>query len=540
MRRQILRRLREKGIIVSDQPNILFLFTDQHRLSALGCYDQDTPCKTPTLDRMAAEGVRFETAYTCCPVCSPARASVLTGLYPHAHGMLSNCHNLGCNVPEIPDSPDLLSRRLQVAGYGCGYTGKWHMGHPGSDRFGIDLPDALPSTRGFVGQDFYGHGNGGYEYLRHGTGDASYQCYNNYLADNGWKHRIKPLGREGVLPMPYGITEGPVESSVPFFLASHTMELIDRFLEEDKPFFIWHNNWGPHGPYYVPQEYYDRYRDAEIPPWPNYDWNAREINRPHQVKIHPQAGEFSWDDWAEAIRYYYAFTSLLDDQFARILEHLEKRGIADSTVSIFSSDHGETIGSHGGLTDKGWQHFEEIQRVGMIVHDPRGHGEKGMAPGHVAGEWANLLDVYPTVLDLAGADFDQDRAHGRSLVPLLRGERVEWRDSAVVEFFGVNQLATSMLTMRHGNYKYGYNCSNLDELYDLEADPLETRDLSTEPAHADALRDMRRRMAFFMKETFYGGQGMFRQSRLGHYPCRNFTGSGDPASVDELMLPCRF
>ena len=113
---------------MASRPNIILILTDQHRLSAVGCYGR-TPCQTPNIDRLAREGARFETAYTVCPVCSPARATIMTGLYPHRHGICSNIYNLGNSVHELPDSPDLLSRRLQSAGYRCGYTGKWHLGN---------------------------------------------------------------------------------------------------------------------------------------------------------------------------------------------------------------------------------------------------------------------------------------------------------------------------------------------------------------------------------------------------------------------------
>jgi arylsulfatase A-like enzyme len=485
----------------SSRPNIILFFTDQHRLSALGCYGP-TPCKTPNIDRLADEGVRFTTSYTSCPVCSPARGSIMTGLHIHAHGITSNVEDLSPSIRELPDTPHLLSRRLGAAGYRCGYAGKWHLGGR-KQWYGVPADVALPTTRGFEGIDFPGHGNGGFEFSE----------YQDYLKEHGYEHKVTGNmlhGRRG----PFGTLEGPVESTVPYFLANQTMGLIDRFQDAGEPFFIWHNNWGPHEPYYAPQAYLDMYRDVEIPRWPNYDWPAAQIVGPHRERLHPRAAELTWDDWSFVIRHYYASATLIDDQIGRILQHVNDRGLAENTVVIFTSDHGETLGSHGGLIDKGYHHFEEIQRTGLIVKDPRGHGATGAVPGTVKDEWASLLDMYPTILDLAGAEYDPDAVHGLSLVPLLEGRATTWRDEVFVEFLGLG-AATTMVTGRHGDIKYGYNCCGRDELYDLGSDPHETVNRVDDAAYAATLLEMRERMHEFMGRTRFVARGIFRLSRLG-------------------------
>ena len=307
-----------------DTPNILLLFTDQHRLSALGCYGQ-TPCLTPNIDRLAEEGVRFETAYTVCPVCSPTRGTIMTGLYPHSHGICSNVANLGCSVHELPDREDLLSHRLAAAGYRCGYTGKWHLGHGHRTTFGAPNDPALPTTRGFEGQDFPGHGGGGFRYRSTGATSPS----------AGWSTECW-TGRREADAGAAGELAGPVESTVPHFLAEHTISLAERFREDGDPWFIWHNNWGPHGPYYAPAEFLDLYREVEIEPWPNAEWPARNIPGPHQTKLHPQAERLSWEDWAEMLRYYYAFTTLIDYEIGRIVGYLRDSGQLEETLIIFT------------------------------------------------------------------------------------------------------------------------------------------------------------------------------------------------------------
>jgi len=476
------------------RPNILFIFTDQHRLSGVGCYGE-TPCRTPNIDRLAADGLRFETAYTTCPVCSPARGTIMTGLFPHSHGICSNVHNLGCSVHEIADRPELLSRRMQAAGYRCGYSGKWHLGTASSETFHGPNKPSLPKDVGFEGQNFPGHGGGGFGYPE----------YKQYLQEHGYEHRVCQVKGDGPKVGGCGVLEGPVESTVPYFLAENTISLMDRFSADGDPFFIWHNFWGPHGPYFAPREFYDMYADVDIPEWPNYRWPARQINRPHQVKLHPQAEDLTWDDWAAAIRHYYAFTTLIDQQIGRIIDHLDATGLRDNTIIIFSADHGETLGSHGGLTDKGWHHFEEIQRIPLIFWLPEAYRSAGTRPPAVLTEWASCADIYPTILDFAGAKCDTSQVHGRSLLPVLRGEAGEWRDRIFVEFNGVNSLSTSMVSVRQGNLKYGWNCSNLDELYDLEADPHEMHDLLDDARYADKVHEMRQMIAGWMEQTGYPG-----------------------------------
>ncbi len=465
-----------------DRPNILLFFTDQHRLSGLGCYGP-TPCLTPEIDRLAAEGNRFETAYTCCPLCSPARGSLMTGLHVHGHGMLSNNFEYGTCMAQLPDGPHLLPRRLGAAGYRCGYVGKWHLGGARDEWFGAKVDVSLPSTRGFEGVEY---------------------THQEYLDKHGY--RYEPYNTSRALHTQRW--DGPREASISHWLADQTLMLLDRFAEAGEPFFLMHSDPGPHAGYVAPQSLYDLYRDVEIPPWPNYGWDSRGINGPHQVKIHPKKESLSWDDWADTIRHYYARCTDISIQVGRVREGLAQRGLLENTLLLFTSDHGQTLGSHGGLIDKGFHHFEEVQRIGLIAA-----GAGVSQPGRVIREWGSLVDIYPTILDAAGADFDRSAIHGQSLLPLLRGEPVQWRDEVFVEFFGLGNLATTMLTCRHGKFKYGWNCVNRDELYDLDRDPYEMTNLVDDPACAEALADMRRRTASFMERTGHKSLSQFRATR---------------------------
>ena len=493
-----------------DRPNILLIMTDQHRLSAVGAYGA-TPCRTPNLDRLARQGVRFENAYTTCPVCTPARASVITGQYPHNHGLTSNTEDLETSLHELGDRPTLLSRRLQQAGYQLGYSGKWHLGSDEPVLFGRTNQPCLPRDVGFQGQNFPGHGNGGWDYPE----------FQQYLSRCGLKHEVKPWSEPTRRVRPDEQSAGqlvqPIEGTVPYFLTDHTLALIDQFTQGDgaEPFFIWHNFWGPHEPYRVTADYLERYRDVEIPPWPNYDWPARQTAGPHQTTITPVlAGEQSltWDDWATYIRYYYAFTSMIDDQIGRMIDHLQQRHLLDNTVIIFVADHGESLGDHGGLFNKGWTHFEEALRIPLIIRLP-----DGTARGAVPAELVSLVDLYPTILDIAGQTDhaaaqprrpslkwphrSTESVDGSSLVPLIRGETCPWRDSVVVEFHGLMHTPYTMRTLRTARFKYGFNFAAADELYDLERDPHEITNLAAHPAYADVLHELRLKLYAWMQQT---------------------------------------
>lgn len=464
------------------KPNILFVMTDQHRLSAVGAYGP-TPCRTPNLDRLAREGIRFQNAYTATPVCSPARATVMTGLYAHTHGITSNIHEIGCSVHELQDRLELLPRKLQAQGYSAGYAGKWHLG---TDRETSFLAANRPSTPTSVG--FEGPG-----LLADGAGGGHAAQYVAWLKKNRFPpHALKPW-TEKTRCIRSRELDLPVEATVEAFLVDTTIGLIKDFAAREKPFFMSVNFWGPHTPYWTTREFLDLYRGVPIPPWENYGWDSRGIPGPHHYKIHWDKENLAWDDWAMAIRYYYARVSLIDSQIGRLLEHLRGAGVLESTVVIFTADHGETLGSHGGLLDKGWHHFEEIHRIPLIVRMPGGDGA-----GRVVDAFVSSADYYPTILDLAGT---AGEAHGRSILPLIRGEENRLRDAVVSEFLGLGNVATCMKTIRAGNLKYGYNLTFRDELYDLERDPHETQNRIDDPDYRKAVGDLRERLDQWMIET---------------------------------------
>jgi arylsulfatase A-like enzyme len=490
--------------------NILLIVTDQHRIDAVGCYDPDSRVRTPHIDRLAAEGVRFTRAYTTCPLCSPARASIMTGQYPHRSGVTENIHAPTVPVSEILDTPDTLPRRLLDAGYRNGFSGKWHLG-AGFDHHDfipeLKLDPALPTTRGFEGQDCWGHGGGGHDYPE----------YDDYLSQRGltkarhpWEHDAKNFHGSGVL-------KDGTEASVPHWITQHTLDLITNFQQQTpgNPWFYWHNFWGPHGPFIVSQPYLDLYADTPIPPWRNFNWPARATVGPHRTNLVEQNDALPWADWETSVRYYYAFTTMIDDQIGRMIQHLETTGQLVRTVIIFTADHGELLGSHGGIMNKGYCHWDDTHRIPLIIRFPN-----GSHAGTTWDEHVSLADLMPTVLDLADAKVP-DSVQGRSLLPLLNDQLDSpWRDAVVTEFNGLGGTVLTMRTVRKGDLKYGYNAAGFDdELYDLSIDPHETRNLINHPAYQNRLADCRETLWQWMVETRDPANWMYAASgRALHDP----------------------
>lgn len=347
------------------------------------------------------------------------------------------------------------------------------------------------------------------------------------------EHRLCP----GQVPR-FGVLEhDEVEATVPYYLAENTISLIDEFTDgtPEKPFFIWHNFWGPHEPYIIPQKYLGIYSNVEIPPWPNFDYDSDNEPGPHRACVNPKHGELSWSDWAEAIRHYYAFMTLIDEQIGRMMDHLEQRGLMDNTLIIFSADHGETLGSHGGLMDKGLFHFEEIQRVPFLVKLPRSGSEAapstaGSRPGETREEFVSLVDIYPTFLEAAGVAPSEEKIHGRSLFDLFEGRAGHsgnagdptslWRDDIVVESEGCVQTGISLRTSRHGPWKYGFSFGMEEQLYNLDDDLHEMRSLVDDPGAAEMLNEMRGRLFKWMTEH---GDPIRRKGYLPYVMRRGFT-----------------
>lgn len=485
------------------KPNIIFMCSDQQRKDTLSCYRPGTKCSTPNLDSLAEEGVVFDSAYCSCPVCTPARSSMQTGLMPSKSGFEGNSFQTGVRCHEIHDNPKLLSRRLIAEGYTPLYTGKWHLGF-GRDKSataeGRSLLRALeeeneydiaayvdhgdmPTDVGYRGDDFAGHGDGGWAYPQ----------FRKWLEDSGKTLVLEkaPIRRRPGDHSFWGEVKSGPDTTIERFLVERAEELIESALAEDRPFFLNLNFWGPHEPYFAPTEFLDLYRDMEIPPHRSFSEDPADMPLIYNQTRRPEVG---WDFYQNTLRHYWACMSHIDSEAGRLFAWLKEKGLWDDTLIIWAADHGDYQGAHGGLENKGYGMYEEITGIPLIMKCPK---DWNVAPGrrpHLVG----TCDINATILAAAG--FSGDTFDGRNLLPVIEGKVsvTDGWDEIVTEGMGANNIVCTQRMYRVGWLKYVFNSGGEEQLFDLSSDPDEMKNLAkTEP---ELLSGVRERFAFWMEE----------------------------------------
>ena len=462
------------------QPNLLFLITDQQRADTI---EPATVCQTPNLDRLTQSGTRFGRCYSPNPICSPTRASLMTGLLPHSHGMVDCTHAVPPYRAKFNAELPFWSRNLQAAGYRTGYFGKWHIERSNRlENFGFDTYEV--------------------------------EQYHQLLGLVERKDRLEPdctVRQKGYKDFSlYGVTDEPVEATMEYRLYSDGIDFLRQAAQNpDQPWALFLSTEAPHDPYIVPRPYYERYDPADIPrPGSFEDTLAGRPGIYRRVQRVWQ--ELSWPDFAQATACYYALCSLIDDQIGRLLAALEAVGQRENTIIVFLSDHGDYMGAHR-LLLKGIPAFEEVYRVPLILNGP------GIPAGLEVDQVVSLIDLAPTLVQLTtGEAFP---CQGRSLLPLLDADQPARQSEAFAECHGQRFYYTQRILWRE-NYKYVFNGFDEDELYDLAADPHELQNLAGAPAAQPTLESMAGRMWEIIRETgdanMYQAQyGMFRFGPVG-------------------------
>ena len=474
------------------RPNLLFVMADQQRADTLA---PESPCLTPNLDRLAAEGVSFSRCYAANPICSPSRASLFTGMLPHTHGMVDCTHTVEDYRAELDDSLPFWTQVFQAAGYRTGYYGKWHVERSDElERFGRHLVTSRfeklgDSYRRLDHPDFSAH--------RQALGLAP-----KATAPPGSRFVNQAGYRDMLL---YGVSDEPVEGTQEHFVASRGIEFLAEAAQDpERPWLLFLSNEAPHEPYLPPRDYYERYDPRAIPRPASFGDDLRDRPTIYR-RLQAVWRDLSWDDFAEATACYYGYCSLVDDQLGRVIAKIEELGMWEDTIVVFTSDHGDLMGAHR-LLLKGIPAFEEVYRVPLVISGP------GLPRGKAAQNITSLLDVASTTTELA---LEQSfPAHGRSLLPLLSGaDEVAWEDEAYAEMHG-QRLSYTQRVVWSGRYKYVFNAFDADELYDLEADPHELKNLAADPSMAGVLEEMATKMWTKVHQT---GDFTLAQAQDGMY-----------------------
>jgi N-acetylglucosamine-6-sulfatase len=436
-----------EAVAQTQPPNIIFIITDDQRAEWLGVAGHPT-LKTPNIDRLAHEGAILNRFFVTTPLCSPSRASFLTGQYPHTHRVTNN-DRVGLEV--IGHSLMTFPRRLREGGYETAYIGKWHMGMDDSRRPGFDL------WISFKGQGLY---------------------IDPVVNENGTRRQL-----DGYM------TDYLNDKAVEFVRAPRS-----------KPFLLYLSHKAVHYPYLPAARHDSLYGDVafEPPVLREEDLAGKPARRLdlgskpwyELESIVPEPGQSRrgrGDDSGSIVRDQMRSLMSVDDGVGMLLEVLTETGQLDNTLIIFTSDNGYLLGEHGFFNDKRLA-YEEAIRVPFVIRYP-----ELVKPGTVIDALAINVDVAPTLLDVAGVE-PVTPMHGRSLVPLFRDPGNEWRTAILTEYFleKVVPNARPWQSVRTDRWKYirYTDLEGMDELYDLETDPQEIYNLINDPAAASILTAM--------------------------------------------------
>jgi arylsulfatase A-like enzyme len=453
------------------RPNILMIVLDQARWDVLGCYGSDR-CKTPVLDRLASEGVRFETCIAPTAICSPSRASLLTGRYPHGHGILNNTHEADAVRTELPSDLPNFPAMLRDAGYHLGFVGKWHVGSRGPESYGFHDVASVPEDVVMT------------------LADADRTVESPWVLDPVFASY--PRSRLLIA----GIDTRPVEQTETRRYADAAIRLLRSYADIDQPFCLRVDFEGPHHPYLPPESFASRYDPASIPLWPSFseDQTTKPAAQRRLLEQRGVAG-WTWPEWQPVVARYFGFVTFIDAELGHLLETLDELELRDDTVVIVTADHGDMTGAHGGQFNKGPLMYDEVYRIPLIVRHPR-LGRTGVWRSPVGS-----LALMPTILDLAGIQ-PPPGGHVASLLPALeRPEEAPDDEAAFAEYHGEEWGFYSQRMIRTNSLKYVYSPHGTDELYDLRADPHEVVNGADDPALAGARTELQARLLRWMVQT---------------------------------------
>jgi len=472
------------------RPNLLFVMSDDHAAHAISAYTTgDRPARparpqinhTPHLDRIAEGGMRFDSCFCTNSICTPSRASVLTGTYNHVNGATTR-------VTPMDNTLDTFPKRLQAAGYQTALFGKWHLGHgPDHDPTGFDRWRVLPGQ---------GH-------------------YHNPVM---LQPRADGRGHDVVERGGY-VTD---------LITDDALRWLDR-RDPDRPFALLVHHKAPHRSWEPSREHFTLFDDVDIPEpetmRDDHQGRAEVVQamRMRLMDLDPvvdlkatvppgltEDEEVRWR-YQRYIKDYLRTIASVDDNVGRLLDRLDDEGIADDTIVVYTSDQGFFLGDHGWFDKR--MMYEESVAMPLLVRYPR-----AVAAGSVCDDLALNVDFAPTFLELAGVDVPDDM-QGTSLVPLLEGERpTDWQDSMYYRYWmhddAIHRVPAHYGVRTRTHKLIGYYNDPLEqagargpagtpewELFDLEADPWELHNVIGDPAYRDVALELQAELSRLQAEV---------------------------------------
>ncbi len=437
------------------QMNVIYILTDDHRYDFMGFTGRIPWLKTPALDKMAKEGAWFKNAFVTTSLCSPSRASILTGQYSHVHKIVDN---------EAPAPPGLIyfPQYLQKAGYQTSFFGKWHMGEDDdSPRPGFDHWES------FKGQGKY---------------------WNPLLNINGQHVQYKD------------------STYITDLLTDHAIDWLDK-RDKRKPFFLYLSHKAVHDPMSPAKRHAGIYKNKRFPlPVTYYQTlndDYKKLNWPEWVKQqryswhgvdYPYHSHQSIDNLVER---YCETLMAVDESIARVLKYLKDNGLENNTMVIYMGDNGFSWGEHG-LIDKR-QFYEESAKVPFLIYAP------GLFKGGVTvDKMVQNIDIAPTILELAGLK-KPDYMPGSSVLPLLKGDTLKWRKKIFYEYYWEYDfpMTPTVYGVRTDQYKLMHYIGlwDQDELYDIKNDPNEVHNLMGDPKYDTIAKQLANELFDWLEQT---------------------------------------
>jgi iduronate 2-sulfatase len=460
-------------------PNVLFLISDDLN-NMLGCY-RDPLAKTPNIDRLASKGVLFDRAYCSFPLCGPSRNSLLTGLYPNSTGILANAQIFRQTIPSQVSMP----QAFRNAGYFAARIGK---------LYHYNVPKSIGTN---------GHDDPG-----------------------SWEMELNPAGVDRLEEEDriFTLTPGQFGGTLSWFaspkpdrehtdgiMADDATWVLERCAKRsDRPFFLALGFFRPHTPYVSPKPYFDQYDEQKMPVVQNVKEDQADIPAAGLGSYKVEQDKLTDELRRKTLQAYLASISFMDAQVGHVIDSLERLGLADNTIIVFTSDHGYHMGEHGL-----WQKmslFEESSRVPLLIVDP-----KSKAKGVKSSTPVSHVDVFPTLAEMCGVKTPAN-LQGQSLVPMLSDPQAMGRGWALTQVMrggGPNRASVTTNVGADGKRFFGYSLRTPQwrytewdegrkgrELYDHNTDPKELTNLANKPEHAKTIDELSKKLAAAVKTTF--------------------------------------